>query len=424
MDTGHQDDRTAARWDTRLPAKAVVAALLLIVGVSLFVHLRGLTHDLPAPGADEPYFVLPAARMAWKGDADPQWFGHPGSTVIYPLALAYRPRGGVPRGTVVRCGAVVGARFPQCSLELLRNRSNLGDAAQRRPSRCCSCSGGACSATSPVCSPRARGPWCRSRSATGRSCAPTPGACFGLASLLLCVLALDDPKPRRFALAGLAIGFAIGSRYFMVTLVPVLVAAWIVACTATARASLDGARRRARRRGRRVRAHDTVLLLGLARRGTLPPGRDGRHGHERHVRLVRQPRLLRDRRDTQRHLVGRTRVGRGRSRHRVRASRRAASLAGGVRRRLSRRHQPVDAALAAVEHPGAAGRPALRRQRRGRRRDRDRPSVPAPLRASVGTRGARGGRRDRPRRGPRGVPRRLPDARSRRRRRASSCGAG
>ena len=89
MDTGHQDDRTAARWDTRLPAKAVVAALLLIVGVSLFVHLRGLTHDLPAPGADEPYFVLPAARMAWKGDADPQWFGHPGSTVIYPLALAY-----------------------------------------------------------------------------------------------------------------------------------------------------------------------------------------------------------------------------------------------------------------------------------------------------------------------------------------------
>ena len=34
--------------------------------------------------------MLPAARMAWKGDANPQWFGHPGSTVIYPLAIAYR----------------------------------------------------------------------------------------------------------------------------------------------------------------------------------------------------------------------------------------------------------------------------------------------------------------------------------------------
>ena len=56
----------------------IVVALLAIVAVSLFVHLHGLTHDLPAPGADEPYFVLPAARMAWKGDANPQWFGHPG----------------------------------------------------------------------------------------------------------------------------------------------------------------------------------------------------------------------------------------------------------------------------------------------------------------------------------------------------------
>ena len=36
--------------------------------------------------------MLPAARMAWKGDANPQWFGHPGSTVIYPLAIAYRAR--------------------------------------------------------------------------------------------------------------------------------------------------------------------------------------------------------------------------------------------------------------------------------------------------------------------------------------------
>jgi hypothetical protein len=56
MDAAQQEERRAAR--SRLPTKVVVVALLGIVGFSLFVHLRGLTHELPAPGADEPYFVL------------------------------------------------------------------------------------------------------------------------------------------------------------------------------------------------------------------------------------------------------------------------------------------------------------------------------------------------------------------------------
>ena len=52
------------------------------------------------------------------------------------------------------------------------------------------------------------------------------GACFGLLSLWACLVALDDPRPRRFALAGAAIGLAVASRYFMIALVPVLVAVW------------------------------------------------------------------------------------------------------------------------------------------------------------------------------------------------------
>ena len=55
------------------------------------------------------------------------------------------------------------------------------------------------------------------------------GACFGLLSLWLCLVALDDPRPRHFALAGAAIGLAVASRYFMVALVPVLVAVWWIA---------------------------------------------------------------------------------------------------------------------------------------------------------------------------------------------------
>ncbi len=55
------------------------------------------------------------------------------------------------------------------------------------------------------------------------------GACFGLLSLWLCLVALDDPRPRSFALAGAAIGLAVASRYFMVALVPMLVAVWWIA---------------------------------------------------------------------------------------------------------------------------------------------------------------------------------------------------
>ncbi len=427
MDTGHQHDRTAARRDSRLPAKVVVAALLLIVGVSLFVHLRGLTHDLPAPGADEPYFVLPAARMAWKGDADPQWFGHPGSTVIYPLALAYRAREVVFHGAPLFGAAPsLAARFrsdPSSFYEIgriwvmllsvatvpllfLLGRRVFGD----------------------LTGLLAAGAWALVPLAISYGTivrTDAAGACFGLASLLLCVLALDDPKPRRFALAGLAIGFAVVSRYFMVTLVPVLVAAWIVARVPRPHArSLDGARRRARCRSRGVRAHDPLLLLGLARRGTLPPGRDGRHGHERHVRLVRQPRLLRDRRDTQRHLVGRTRPGRRRSRHRVRGRDAWRLLLAGFVvvflgiislstlhwQRWSIQVLPVVllfAASAVVAAATVIGR-----------------VFSARARASVGTGGARGGRRDRPRRGPCGVPRRLRARALGAVDVASSCGAG
>src|SRR5262245_59936540 len=66
MDVAHTNE--AAGAPAPISTKAALLALVGIVALSLFVHLRGLTHDLPAPGADEPYFVLPAARMAWRGD--------------------------------------------------------------------------------------------------------------------------------------------------------------------------------------------------------------------------------------------------------------------------------------------------------------------------------------------------------------------
>jgi 4-amino-4-deoxy-L-arabinose transferase-like glycosyltransferase len=66
----------------------LLAGLLLI---SLFIHLSGLRQELPYIAMiDEPSFLIPAAKIATTGDLNPGWFGHPGSTVIYPLAGIFK----------------------------------------------------------------------------------------------------------------------------------------------------------------------------------------------------------------------------------------------------------------------------------------------------------------------------------------------
>src|SRR5262249_24077130 len=55
------------------------------------------------------------------------------------------------------------------------------------------------------------------------------GACFGLLALWACLVAFDRPRTGQFALAGGAIGLAIASRYFMVALLPLIVAVWLLA---------------------------------------------------------------------------------------------------------------------------------------------------------------------------------------------------
>src|SRR5262249_43024878 len=75
-------------WSLRLSLAAMAAIVLLSLGA----HLWGLTGDLPMPEVDERYFITPATYIAARGDLNPHWFGHPGSTVIYPLAAAFRLR--------------------------------------------------------------------------------------------------------------------------------------------------------------------------------------------------------------------------------------------------------------------------------------------------------------------------------------------
>lgn len=58
--------------------------------VFLYLVSASITWGLPfQPDMDELYWIPNAVRMSSKGTLNPGWFGHPGSTVLYPLGLLY-----------------------------------------------------------------------------------------------------------------------------------------------------------------------------------------------------------------------------------------------------------------------------------------------------------------------------------------------
>ena len=76
-------ESAAALRPTRL---ATGLFLLLLLAVTL--HFLGLRRELSyVPLVDESAFVPRAMAIVVTGDLNPGWFGHPGSTLVYPLAL-------------------------------------------------------------------------------------------------------------------------------------------------------------------------------------------------------------------------------------------------------------------------------------------------------------------------------------------------
>lgn len=62
--------------------------LRLVLLLAFALRLRGLAFGLPALlDPDEPTFVLLALKLLRNGTLNPGWFGHPGSTTIYLLAM-------------------------------------------------------------------------------------------------------------------------------------------------------------------------------------------------------------------------------------------------------------------------------------------------------------------------------------------------
>jgi 4-amino-4-deoxy-L-arabinose transferase-like glycosyltransferase len=187
---------------------AVKLALAGTILAALVATAAGVTRSLPlTPDIDEPTFVGPALHIAATGNLNPGWFGHPGATVIYPLALLFKLMGSTPMPDQYLAGRWLTIAYEVAAIPLvfLVGRTAFGALA--------GVVGAWLTAILPIAVAHAQ--VVRTDSAA---------IFFGMLSLWLCLRSAQQPTRTRVVLAGLGIGLAIATRYFMVALVPILVA--------------------------------------------------------------------------------------------------------------------------------------------------------------------------------------------------------
>ncbi len=199
--------------------------LACIIGIALSLHLWGIRRDLPfTPEVDEPSFVTPAVRIAASGDPNPGWFGHPGSTVIYPLAAVYRVWHAVAHGGMLfhsdhnlqlrfdsspsefyLLGRLLSISYAVMSVPLvyLVGRKAFGEQV--------GLIGSWLFMLYPIAVEYAQ---------TVRT--DSASVFFGLLSLWLCLRLYDRPTIGSQILAGFAVGLAIATKFTMAALVPIL----------------------------------------------------------------------------------------------------------------------------------------------------------------------------------------------------------
>ena len=209
----------------------VWAAVLGIMVMSLGLECWALTRDLPYPDVDEPVFARAAVHIASTGDLDPHWFGHPGSTTIYPLAVLYHGWDTVTHGApVFSPNPDLARRFERSptAFYVIGRLWAITFAVAAIPvvfllgRRCFSTTVGLAGAALWAFVPSAvsYGRVLRTDSA---------GVFFAVLALLLIVRVADRPTLRNQIFAGAAIGAGVSSRYFLVTLLPALVLAGVLA---------------------------------------------------------------------------------------------------------------------------------------------------------------------------------------------------
>ena len=209
-----------------LSPTGVLLALTFAAAVGLY--FAGIWQNLPyAYEADEPTRVTRAVTMVANADPNPHWFGHPASTVFYPLALL------ISVWNVVACGGSFWQPNPALQ------RIFAGDIAPfYLLGRLVTIVYGLLSL--PVVYAIGRrvfgertallALWfvltytiVTSHAQVARS--DSAALFFAMLSLWLCLRFHDRPTGRNRVFAGLAVGLAIASRYFMAAFVLPLLAA-------------------------------------------------------------------------------------------------------------------------------------------------------------------------------------------------------
>jgi hypothetical protein len=203
------------------PVRLVTAAILVAIVVGgAALELRNLREWLPtSTHVDEPCFAAPAAHLASDGTLNPGWFGHPGSTLIYPVAALYAigwgrgARAALEAGdaglyVVARSLSIAYAALGLVFVFLLGRRLTGGDR------------GGLVAAAMVAVSPPIV-ELCATARSDGAS------LLFGALALHALFRAIERPSLRSLALAGVALGAAIATKYYFAVfgaLVPVAVA--------------------------------------------------------------------------------------------------------------------------------------------------------------------------------------------------------
>jgi len=203
------------------PCRIVLALTLL----SFVIHFWGIRKDLPfTPETDEPIFVGIAVQMATSGNMNPAWFGNPGSTVLYPLVPIYRvwhlttDRGMVFRSDpnlraayssdptkFVLLGRLLSISYAALSVPLVYRLGRLAFGQTE------GLIGAWLSILCPIAVTHAQ--MVRTDSAT---------VFFGMLALWMCLRAYEQPTKGNQVMAGVSIGLAIATKYYMGVLVVVL----------------------------------------------------------------------------------------------------------------------------------------------------------------------------------------------------------
>ena len=218
-----------------MKAKPLLVAALLVL--ASFSYLWGIERDLPwAPESDEVRFLTLSAGIVATGDLNPHWFGHPGSTFIYPYAAGLQalialhnsaspdnPKPGVKAlegdpAQAILVGRLISVAFGVLALWLVYL---VGERAFGTPA-------GLIGAWWALLSPL---------TLDHVEMARTDGAglFFGMLAIWSLLRLLQQPSRGNQILAGLCLGLGIATRYFLAGLLPLLlVIDWVLLSRRTA----------------------------------------------------------------------------------------------------------------------------------------------------------------------------------------------